>query len=80
MHRDVMHRRRMNVEPKVSLSLRIEPELGRRLEAAAEADRRPVGALIRIVLHRGHCCAWPWTEPTARKTLPYLAAITTQLP
>ena len=29
---------------------------------------------------RGHYCAWPWTEPSARKTLPYLAAMTTQLP
>jgi predicted transcriptional regulator len=41
----------MNDEPKLSLNIRLEPSLRRRLEAVAEADRRPVGSLIRNVLH-----------------------------
>jgi hypothetical protein len=41
---------RMNAEPKISFSVRLERELRVQLERAAEADRRPVTQLIRNVL------------------------------
>jgi predicted DNA-binding protein len=41
----------MTHEPKTNhLSIRLEPELREKLEAAAEQDRRPLAKLVRNVL------------------------------
>jgi predicted DNA-binding protein len=42
-----MHRHRMKTE---QLSIRLDPVIRERLEAAAERDRRPVSNLVRNVL------------------------------
>jgi hypothetical protein len=42
----------MTNDPKAVLSIRIEPELKARLEAAAKADRRSVSAYLAMLIER----------------------------